>query len=119
MPKYRGAAPINWAIINGETQTGVTTFFINEKIDTGDIILQSKINIPTHWHVDDLHDKLMHESSHIITRTIDKVFSNNYNLKKQPDFESGIDNYGGFSIAPKIQKKDRILPNPKNKTRQA
>lgn len=108
LPKYRGAAPINWAIINGETQTGLTTFFINEKIDSGDIILQSKINIPIHWHADDLHDKLMHESSHIITRTVDKVFSNNYNLKKQPDLKSNTI-IKRFSIAPKIHKQDRIF----------
>ena len=58
LPKYRGAAPINWAIINGENQTGVSSFFINKKIDTGDIIDQSSIEIPKNENAGDIHDKL-------------------------------------------------------------
>ena len=83
LPKYRGAAPINWALINGESTSGLTTFFINEKIDTGDIILQSKIKIEDNWHVNDLHDNLMFQSEQIIKNTIQKIFSNDYLLKKQ------------------------------------
>tara|TARA_B100000902_G_scaffold370122_1_gene394978 strand:- start:839 stop:1885 length:1047 start_codon:yes stop_codon:yes gene_type:complete len=105
LPKYRGAAPINWAIIHGEKQTGLTTFFINEQIDTGDIILQSNIKIPTHYHAGDLHDKLMNESSSLIFKTIDKIFTNNYQIKKQ-SFNS---KKNIFPIAPKIQKKDRLF----------
>ena len=60
LPDYRGAAPINWAIINGEKETGVTTFFIDEKIDTGAVILQSKIDINPTENAGELHDKLMH-----------------------------------------------------------
>src|SRR5690554_6249739 len=59
LPQYRGAAPINWAIINGETETGVTTFFIDEKIDTGAILLYKKMNISPTDTAGTLHDKLM------------------------------------------------------------
>ena len=60
LPKYRGAAPINWAIINGEEKTGVTTFFIDEKIDTGAIIDKKEIDINPKENAGSLHDKLMH-----------------------------------------------------------
>jgi methionyl-tRNA formyltransferase len=112
LPKYRGAAPINWAIINGEIETGLTTFFINEKIDTGDIILQSKIEIQKHWHAKELHDKLMEKSPEIIIDTIEKIFTNNYNLKKQNHIKKEIITQE-LPIAPKIEKKDRIF-NPKH-----
>ena len=59
LPKYRGAAPINWAIINGEKQTGVTTFFINDRIDAGDVIGQSKIDINKDENAGELHNRLM------------------------------------------------------------
>ena len=65
LPQYRGAAPINWAIINGETETGVTTFFIDDKIDTGEIILQSELDIKPNETVGELHDKLMHLGSKV------------------------------------------------------
>ena len=58
LPNYRGAAPINWAIINGDTKTGVTTFFIDDKIDTGAIILSSEIEITSDENTGQLHDKL-------------------------------------------------------------
>ncbi len=83
LPKYRGAAPINWALINGEKKTGLTTFFINEKIDTGDVILQSEIKILKNWHANDLHDKLMVQSEGIIKETLKIIFFGNYKLKKQ------------------------------------
>ncbi|HIP27016.1 MAG TPA: methionyl-tRNA formyltransferase, partial [Flavobacteriaceae bacterium] len=66
LPEYRGAAPINWAIINGETKTGVTTFFIDEKIDTGEIILQKECEISKSENVGNLHDKLMHLGSKLV-----------------------------------------------------
>ena len=59
LPQYRGAAPINWAVINGESETGVSTFFIDEKIDTGEIILQEKVKIEPNDNAGILHDKLM------------------------------------------------------------
>lgn len=59
LPKYRGAAPINWAVINGDKETGVTTFFLKHDIDTGDIIDQKKVEIRDDENVGDIHDKLM------------------------------------------------------------
>lgn len=70
LPNYRGAAPINWAIINGETKTGVSTFFIDDKIDTGDMILQEEISIDTEEHAGSLHDKLMDIGSQLVLKTV-------------------------------------------------
>ena len=76
LPEYRGAAPINWAIINGENQTGVSTFFINNKIDTGDIIDQSLIEINTNENAADIHDRLMELGGNILIKSLEKIFSN-------------------------------------------
>ena len=73
LPNYRGAAPINWAIINGETETGVTTFFIDDKIDTGEIIMQSKVKILPSDNAGTLHDKLMTVGQEIVLETIQKI----------------------------------------------
>lgn len=70
LPNYRGAAPINWAIINGETETGVTTFFIDDKIDTGAMILNHKISIGKNENVGELHDKLMHLGCKTVIETL-------------------------------------------------
>ncbi|WP_308992199.1 methionyl-tRNA formyltransferase [Mariniflexile litorale] len=70
LPNYRGAAPINWAIINGETKSGVSTFFIDEKIDTGDMILQESIDINPEENAGNLHDKLMHLGSQLVLKTV-------------------------------------------------
>ena len=70
LPSYRGAAPINWAIINGETKTGVSTFFIDEKIDTGDMILQEEIKIELDENAGALHDKLMDIGSQLVLKTV-------------------------------------------------
>ncbi len=70
LPNYRGAAPINWAIINGETKTGVSTFFIDEKIDTGEMILQEDILIDPEENAGSLHDKLMHLGSELVLKTV-------------------------------------------------
>ncbi|MXO06177.1 methionyl-tRNA formyltransferase [Flavobacterium sp. HBTb2-11-1] len=75
LPNYRGAAPINWAIINGETKTGVTTFFIDDKIDTGAMILNSEINIEPEETAGQLHDRLMHLGSTTVLDTL-KVIEN-------------------------------------------
>src|SRR5690606_16363030 len=71
LPQYRGAAPINWAIINGETETGVTTFLIDEKIDTGNILLKEKIAILPEDNVGTLHDKLAEIGKDLIVQTLD------------------------------------------------
>ena len=70
LPNYRGAAPINWAIINGETETGVTTFFIDDKIDTGAMILNHKVAIDENENVGQLHDKLMHLGCDTVIETL-------------------------------------------------
>ena len=75
LPNYRGAAPINWAIINGETKTGVTTFFIDDKIDTGAMILNSEIGIEPEETAGQLHDRLMHLGSGTVIDTL-KVIEN-------------------------------------------
>lgn len=87
LPQYRGAAPINWAIINGETKTGVTTFFIDEKIDTGEIILQEETEISPTALAGDLHDTLMNLGAALILKTVEKIKTGNVKLKKQPDFQ--------------------------------
>ena len=71
LPHYRGAAPINWAVINGESHTGVTTFIIDEKIDTGEILLQEKIKINDGDNAGIIHDKLMTLGAQLILKTID------------------------------------------------
>jgi methionyl-tRNA formyltransferase len=70
LPQYRGAAPINWAIINGETQTGMTTFLLNNKIDTGDILLQRTIDIPADWNASKLHDRMKAVGAEMVIETI-------------------------------------------------
>jgi len=73
LPNYRGAAPINWAIINGEEKTGVSTFFIDEKIDTGAMILQQTINIESDENAGALHDKLMAIGSELVLKTVNII----------------------------------------------
>ena len=76
LPNYRGAAPINWAIINGETKTGVSTFFIDEKIDTGDMIFQETIEINPEENAGSLHDKLMRIGSKLVLKTVTSIQNN-------------------------------------------
>lgn len=85
LPQYRGAAPINWAIINGETKTGVTTFFIDEKIDTGEIILQESAEITNDDTAGSLHDKLMHLGAQLIIETVKLIETDAALLSKQSD----------------------------------
>ncbi len=73
LPQYRGAAPINWAIINGETETGVSTFFIDDRIDTGEMIMQEKINIQEGESAGELHDKLMVTGAHLVLKTLEAI----------------------------------------------
>ena len=88
LPNYRGAAPINWAIINGEKESGVTTFFINDKIDTGDVLLIEKTEIKDGQTAGELHDKLMKIGSKLIIRTISEIESGTLKSKKQIISES-------------------------------
>jgi methionyl-tRNA formyltransferase len=87
LPAYRGAAPIHWAIINGETKTGVTTFFIDEKIDTGEIILQEELAILQTETVGTLHDKLMHLGAALVSKTVDYISTGEVKTIKQPNLE--------------------------------
>lgn len=94
LPNYRGAAPINWAIINGEKETGVTTFFLKHEIDTGSIILQEKTTILPSDNAGTLHDKLMLQGAEMVVKSLNLIVQNNYELKEQPS--------GEFKHAPKI-----------------
>jgi len=87
LPEYRGAAPINWAIINGESKTGVTTFFIDEKIDTGSVILQKEVSIGEEETVGELHDKLMHLGSKLVIETVQQIKQNTVKTFKQPKIQ--------------------------------
>lgn len=87
LPEYRGAAPINWAIINGETKTGVTTFFIDDKIDTGEIILQKEIDIKEDETVGELHDSLMYLGADLVAETVDLIKKGDVTTTKQPELE--------------------------------
>jgi methionyl-tRNA formyltransferase len=87
LPAYRGAAPIHWAIINGEIKTGVTTFFIDDKIDTGEIILQKEIAVNSNETVGSLHDKLMFLGAELVIKTVDLISEGSITTKKQPELE--------------------------------
>jgi len=82
LPDYRGAAPINRVLINGETKTGLTTFFLNKKVDTGDILLKCEVDIGYDDDFKSLHDKLMVEGAELLVDTVDGIESGN--LKSQP-----------------------------------
>lgn len=97
LPNYRGAAPINWAIINGEKETGVTTFFIDEKIDTGAIIQQAVTPIAPHETAGTLHDKLMMQGAQLVLQTVDSIA--NGTCQTQPQNKEIT-----YAEAPKIYK---------------
>ena len=104
LPKYRGAAPINRAIMNGEPETGVTTFFLEKKVDTGNVILQQKIPILPDDNAGSLHDKLSELGAEVVMKTIDLIDKSDKNIPpviKQDDSLS--------SKAPKIFKEDCLL----------
>ncbi|MEM6343792.1 MAG: methionyl-tRNA formyltransferase [Bacteroidota bacterium] len=99
LPDYRGAAPINWVIINGETETGLTTFMIDDKIDTGSILLQEKTAIPADWTAGDLHDKLMEMGASLVLQTVEGLDAQQLAAKPQDDSLYR-------NPAPKIHKED-------------
>ncbi len=94
LPNYRGAAPINWAIINGETKTGVSTFFIDEKIDTGAIIFQEEVGIEPDETAGSLHDKLMERGSKLVLKTVEAIATNTVKTSNQ--------SHSGLKTAPKL-----------------
>lgn len=83
LPQYRGAAPINWAVINGEKETGVTTFFLTHDIDTGNIILQERVAIEETDNVGVVHDKLMTIGADLVTKTVDKILDGSISTTQQ------------------------------------
>ncbi len=85
LPKYRGAAPINWAIINGETKTGLTTFCIRKKVDTGDIILQKEMDISPDETFGELHDRMADLGAEMLIETIDLIEKGEVKLLRQDD----------------------------------
>ena len=97
LPQYRGAAPINWAIINGETETGVTTFFLRHDIDTGSIIFQEKEPIHKHDNAGTLYERLMSCGAALVLKTVQAIASGEYSTTPQPEI-------GEIRHAPKIFK---------------
>jgi len=85
LPKLRGAAPLNWAIINGETKTGITTMQMDVGLDTGDMLLKSEVEIDENINVGELHDILMHKGAELLIETLDKLEKNELTPKKQDD----------------------------------
>jgi len=83
LPKYRGAAPINWALIKGEKETGVTTFFLEEKVDTGNIILQKRVPVPPDMTAGELHDVLMRVGAEAVMETVDMISAGTVALQPQ------------------------------------
>lgn len=97
LPNYRGAAPINWAIINGETETGVTTFFLKHEIDTGSIIFQEKVAILPEDNIGSLYEKLMKIGSELVLRTVEAISKNEVHPLPQDESQA-------LHHAPKIFK---------------
>jgi methionyl-tRNA formyltransferase len=103
LPQYRGAAPINHAIINGEEETGVTTFLIDEKIDTGRILLQEKVKIEDNETAGSLHDKLMETGGKLVLKTVKTIIKGEVNSISQTEMDIPS---GKTKNAPKIFKED-------------
>ncbi|MEY4974088.1 MAG: hypothetical protein RLZZ55_876 [Bacteroidota bacterium] len=103
LPAYRGAAPINWAIINGETKTGVTTFLINEQIDAGAILKQTEVEIGPNMNVGELHDLLQEAGAQLTLLTTNELAEG----KIQPTLQHAIE--GKSALAPKLFKENTII----------
>jgi len=103
LPQYRGAAPINWAIINGDQKTGITTFFLQHEIDTGKIIYQEKIEIKEDDNAGSIHDKLMYTGADLVLKTVDSIIAGDYPQINQQDLIKPAE---VIKHAPKIFKDD-------------
>lgn len=101
LPQYRGAAPINWAVINGETRTGATTFMIDKGIDTGGIILRQGINISGTDTAGDVHDKLMEIGAELVVQTTQGIIEHNVDTRVQRSFIQGTE---VLKPAPKLSR---------------
>lgn len=102
LPQYRGAAPINWAVINGETKTGITTFLLDHEIDTGKILFKEEIKIGENDTVGDVHDKLMELGSDLVLKTVDAIAEGKIEPIPQEKLITGEE----IKHAPKIYKED-------------
>jgi methionyl-tRNA formyltransferase len=98
LPRFRGAAPINWAIIQGEEETGVTTFFLQDKVDTGSVLLQARLRIGPEETAGELHDRLAELGSQVVLQTVRGIESGSLAAKPQDDLQA--------SLAPKIFRED-------------
>ncbi len=105
LPQYRGAAPINWAVINGETESGVTTFRLKHEIDTGDILLQQKVAITDQMNAGELHDAIMHAGAMLLIETLDQLVAGT--LKEQP--QTSLSTTTELKHAPKIFTKTCVI----------
>ncbi len=103
LPDYRGAAPINYAVINGEEKTGATTFFINEKIDEGNILLQEELDILPDENAGSLHDRLMEMGAGLVVKTLDGLADETIQERPQPQVEHPKNAYKIFKEDTKIQ----------------
>jgi methionyl-tRNA formyltransferase len=103
LPQYRGAAPINHVIINGESETGVTTFLIDHQIDTGNILLQEKVSIGEKETAGELHDRLMQKGAALLLRTVEGLAEGSVRARSQKQLEPAE---GVLKKAPKIHKED-------------
>jgi len=101
LPQYRGAAPINWAIINGERETGVTTFLLNHEIDKGAILAQARMPILPEDNVGTMYDKLMHRGTELVLDTVERLASGDVTPVAQPEYDDGQ-----LKPAPKLFKED-------------
>ena len=102
LPQYRGAAPINWAVINGEEETGVTTFFLQHEIDTGAIIHQERIPIGEQDNAGDVHDRLMTVGSALVLRTVDDILSGDVHPVPQETLFADNPHFSPLHPAPKL-----------------
>lgn len=101
LPQYRGAAPINWAIINGERETGVSTFLLNHEIDKGAILAQARMPILPEDNVGTMYDKLMHRGTELVLDTVERLAAGDVTPVAQPEYDDGQ-----LKPAPKLFKED-------------
>ncbi|MEO6850908.1 MAG: methionyl-tRNA formyltransferase [Mucilaginibacter sp.] len=108
LPQYRGAAPLNWVLINGEKESGVTTFFLKQDIDTGNILFTEKVTLTGHETAGDLHARLMYKGAGLLVKTVKAVESGRYSEHPQEELAAGTE----LKPAPKIFKDDCLIdPN--------
>lgn len=112
LPQYRGAAPINWAVMNGDTETGATTFMLQHEIDTGNIILQERIPIANDENVGSVHDRLMVMGAQLVTRTVDTIIEAENRGVELPTIPQ--DNSLELCPAPKIFKDTCVIDFSRN-----